>query len=54
MEHSTLADVGGSCINFCQDVVEANEGCPQRTYIRPKIEGNNSLLGSNFVIKNSH
>jgi hypothetical protein len=54
MEHSALADVGGSCRNFCRDVVDANEGRPQRIDLRLKTEGNNSLLGSNFLIKNSH
>jgi hypothetical protein len=51
MEHSALANVGGSCRNFCLDVVEANEGRSQCTDLRLKTEGNNSLLGSNFVIK---
>ena len=54
MEHSALVDVGRSCRNFCRDVIEANEGRPQRTDFRLKIEDNNSLLESNFVIKNSH
>jgi hypothetical protein len=50
MEHSKLADVGGSCGNFCRDVVEANEGCPQRIDLWLKTEGN-SMLGVILLLK---